>query len=167
AVYVCGIFRRESVMDGVETGEDGDDRVRRVRQPGVERPDEGQRLRPLPGAGTAAGDADVAGDAGEQEDRAGVVLAVGVPLRSPALGDRARLGRGDLAGELADPAGRDAGDVGRPLRRLLHPVRAAALDVGAVGGVRRGALRQRVLVETDAVPVEEVLVLEVLRQHDV
>src|SRR5699024_7554971 len=118
-------------------------------------------------AGAAALDADLPDDGCEQEDRAGLILAVGVALRTPALGDGAGLGLGDLACQLDDAVGWNPGDLRCPLWGLLDAVGAIAHDVGAVGGVFRRRVGQGVLVEADGVLVEELLVLEVLREHDV
>ena len=118
-------------------------------------------------AGAAALDADLPDDGCEQEDRAGLILAVGVALRTPALGNGGGLGLGDLACQLGDAVGRHTGDLRGPLRSLLDAVGSLAHDVGAVGGVLRRRVGQGVLVQANGVLVEELLVLEVLRQHDV
>ena len=118
-------------------------------------------------AGTAAGNTDVAGHAGQQINRVRLVFTIGVALRTPPLVDVDGRGSGHLTCKLADGVGRDPRNLCGPLRSLFNPVFAFAFHIRTVGGVLRGALGHVLFVEPDAVLVEESLVVQVFGQHDV
>ena len=118
----------------------------------------GGRLR-LALAGVGARQADLAERDRDHADRAGRLLAVGVALRAPALGDERRLGVLEVACQLADLVSGNLGDLGCPFRRLLGLVLALAHDVGLVGEVLAlGGLGHGVLVPADGVLAQERLV---------
>src|SRR5699024_2083772 len=144
-----------ATFDGLGPSEDRDRGLDGVFVLGVERACHAEVRGAFARAGAAALDADLPDDGCVQEDRAGLILAVGVALRTPALGDGAGLGLGDLACQLDDAVGWNPGDLRCPLWGLLDAVGAIAHDVGAVGGVFRRRVGQGVLVEADGVLVEE------------
>ena len=120
------------------------------------------------GPGVAAVDADVAGENGQHADGAGRLLAVAAPLRALALVDGAGLRRGDLAGQRLDGGGGHERDGARPLRGLRGFVRAFAGDVVHVGlALAAQFLGHGGVVVADAVLREEVVVDQVLGDHDI
>ena len=162
AVPILGHLR--AVVDGVGPAEHGNRRLHGVFRIRVERVLHGQAVGGLAATRAATGHADIAAHGGQREDGAGLVLAVGVALRAPALVDGHGLGVADLAGELGDLLRGHTRDAGGPLRGLGDAV-LLALEVGAVGAVFWSALGQVLLVEAGAVFVQEFLIVQVLLDH--
>ena len=156
---------RGAVLHGVRPHIRGDLRLHAVLARGHGHAGEG--VGTADGARAAAGDAHVAGEDGQHADGARGLLAVDLALRAQALNHSARLGGGYLTGQVDDGLLRHARDVGRPRRGLGRAVGTLAQDVGLVGRPGRRSLGQGVLVVADAVGVEEVLVHQVLGDHDV
>ena len=156
------------MIDGVQPAKCGDNLVRfRVGQGRIKRLDDGKAHAALAGSRTAAYLADVAGNSRKKEDGASRVLSVCVTLRAPSLSDRARLGAGNLACKAANLHRGNTCDVCCPLGSLLNAVFSLAFDVGAVGGVLGSPIGHMVLIEAHAVLIEEILIVQILVQHDV
>ena len=134
-----GVVHDRVVLDGLVPVEERHAHVHRVLL-GEARDGRGGSERnaahALTGAGAAAGNTHVAGDGGDHRDGAGVVAAVGVTLRAPALNGGRRTVHVQV-GQLADSVGRDSGNAGGPLGGLLAGalVGAGAGEVGLVGHV--------------------------------
>ena len=138
-VLVRGLGDRVAVVD-----EQGLDRRVEVEAPGQRRaqlelvdntgagPDHVGAVQPVPvdrerpqrKLQQAAADVAPGADEGRQAgDRADGLAAAGVPLDGDPDADRRRRGGGVLGGQGDDVVDRDAGDLRRPLRRvLLHPL---------------------------------------------
>ncbi len=118
-------------------------------------------------AGAAALDAHVAGQDLKHADGAAGLLAVLLALGAKALLHAARLGGGNLAREVDDALLGNAADGRGPSRGLCRLVLALAADVGLVGLLGVHTLGHVVLVVAQGVLLQEVVVHQVLGDHDV
>ena len=110
-------------------------------------------------AGPAAADAHITRHTGQQDRAPGALLSIGMALRAVALHQYSRLRIGIAPGQRPYRAGRNPGDLLRPLRRLDDAVHLAGqIAEHAVPRIRPGGHMH--LVKAQTAPIQESLIVK-------